>query len=190
MKRKMKIKFIENIKIKKIISTIISIIVSICILYNVCYLINTIITRKDYFSVLGISFLTNESDSMKPDLRKNDLVLVKEDEDFKKDDIIAYQVNGKIRINKIINKNINDGEIKYQTKSNQNYYNDIEEISEGKIIGKKITNIGMLGGIKNILETKIATLMTVIILILRISYNKYIFQRQRERKRKKMKNLD
>ena len=142
--------------------------------------------------MFGTSFFTINTNAMKPDLRKNDFLIVKEVEEGKLyiDDIIAYEINGNIRINKIINIKNDNGKILYTTKTNQNYYPDIELITQGQIIGKIVCNIPFVGFISNILETKIAAIIIILILLLRFLYNKYAYQKSIHRRRKKAKYIN
>lgn len=186
-KKTVKIKFIENAKIKKVLSKILYVIITICILYNIIYLINTTITKKEYISIFGISFFNMKSSAMKPELNKNDFIIVKEDKNkaLETGDIIAYRVNGNIKINKIFYIQIDDGKIAYVTKSNQNYYPDNEKIKKEQIIGTVVAHVPILGFFTNILESKITSLIVILILVLKFSYNKEIYKRKRQRKRKK-----
>ena len=110
-------------------------------IYNIMFLLTRTITGKDYIKILGITFLNMDSKQMEDELSKNDLVIVKSTNEkaLKEGDIIAYTINGKTRINKVIN---NDNG--YTTKSNKNYYPDIEKIEYSQIIGKKIFSISCL----------------------------------------------
>jgi len=148
------------------------------------FLINTTISKKDYFKIFGISLFCMSSDLMQDDINKNDLVIVKSvnEKDLKKGDIIAYTVNGQIRINKILNDN--DG---YTTKSNKNYYPDIEKISYEQIIGKKVANISFGGKILNVLHSKITSGFILVSLISYFVYDRYIFRKKEERAKKKSK---
>ena len=98
-----KIKFLQDAKLKKIILNIIYIIIIICVLYNMMFLINTSISKKEYFKLYGISIFCMKTDLMEEDIVKNSLVIVKEtnEKQLQDGDIIAYELNGKIRINKI-----------------------------------------------------------------------------------------
>ena len=159
-------------------------IIGISILYNTIFLINTTISKKDYFKVFGISFFCMQNDLMEDDINKNDLVIVKNinERDLQEGDIIAYQVNGKNRINKIINK-----EEQYVTKSNKNYYPDIEEITYNQIIGKSVVNIPFWGLVLEVLQSKITSIFVFIFLILYFWYNKCMYIKKKERVRKKLK---
>lgn len=183
VKRK-KNKFAQEAKKQAIFRKLILSILAIFVLYNAIFFINNAVTQKQYFSVFGITALSMETDLMQNEINKNDLVLLKkvDKKDLKNGDIIAYQINGKIRINKIINSKKS-----YVTKSNKNYYPDIEEIEYEQIIGKKIVNIGFWGNLLNILQSRVTSFLILIILIFMIFYNRYYYQKQKIRKKKKTK---
>lgn len=185
-----KIKFLRDVKLKNVILNIIYVIIMICVLYNVIFFINTTISKKEYFMLYGISLLCMNNDLMEDDIRRNDLVIIKEVKESNKNDlqdgdIIAYELNGKIRINKINHFEQEE----YVTKSNKNYYEDIERISINQIIGKKVVNIPLLGLVLNFLKSPIANILTLIFLIIIFYYNRYIFTKKKERIRKKKKMM-
>lgn len=181
----------QKLKSKKILLKIIYLLVVFMILYNIVFLINTTITKKEYLKIFGISFFSMNTDSMKKEINKNDLIITKEvnGNELKIDDIVAYRLNGAIRINKIINIYFDDdsGKKCYITKSNSNYYPDIEKINDRQIIGKKILNIPILGFFLKIIQSKITSLFVILILCFAFSFNKYAYQMQKERSRKKKK---
>lgn len=183
--KKGKIKFLQKIKFKRVVLNFIYAIIVICILYNVIFSINTSISKKEYFKLYGISLFCMKTDLMKDDISKNDLIIVKEveDKDLQDGDIIAYEVNGKIRINKIMYYEQEE----YTTKSNKNYYPDIEKTAINKIVGKNIVNIPFLGLVLELLQSKIASIFTLIFLILIFWYNRYMYTKKKERGRKKRK---
>jgi len=170
--------------IKLILLNIAYLIICICILYNVVFSINTTIFQKDYLKIFGISLFKMDSNLMQGDINKGDLVVVKEIEEaeLQKGDIIAYTVNGKTRINKIINKQKG-----FVTKSNKNYYPDLEQVTYNQIIGKKVMNISFWGVIIGILQSKITSAFILIVLILHLIHNKYIYTKKIERAIKKKK---
>ena len=183
--KKVKIKFEQKRKLKKIMIAIISFIITICVLYNVLFLINTTISQKDYFHLFGISLFRMHTDLMENEISKNDFVIVKEvmESELQVGDIIAYKVNDQVRINKIVDK-----QDVYTTKFNLNYYPDIEKITFNQIIGKKVINIPFLGMILNILQSKIFSVFVLLFLIFVFWYNKYTHAKRKERERKKKKS--
>ena len=184
-------KFEKNRIIKQILAKIIYLIISIIMLYNIVFTINTIITKKDYFSICETYFLIMETNLMKPEISKNSLVLVKntDNNELQKNEIIAYFVNGKIRINKIISVDYSNGKQSYITKSNINYYPDIEEVSANMVIGKFTLSIPFLGAILKIIQSKLFTIFVTILLILKLSYNRQIYIKTKERKKKKRESI-
>ena len=122
-----------------------------------------------------------KSDSMNEEIPKNSLIIARKynsNEIGKKDDNIAYVVNKKIRINKIVTVKSNNGKIEYTTKSNNNYLVDVEKIAKNQIIGKVICVIPEFGIVLNILQSKITTLVIIIILVIKLLYNKKIYRRR------------
>lgn len=188
MQKNKKVKFLRNAKIKKIFIKIIYIISVIAILYNVIFLIHKSITKQEYLKIFEISLLTMNDNLMEDDINKNDLVIVKQinEKEIQEGDIIAYYINGEIRINKICNiyYDQNIRKVVYITKSNKNFQPDIEPIQINQIIGKKTTNIPLIGAVIKILQTKFASIIVLIILCIKYFYNKYLYNKKKERNRK------
>ena len=166
----------------KIIKLILYIIVFLFISYNIIFLLNTTITEKDYIKLFGITFLKMENELMENDICLNDLVVLKSvnEKKLQVGDIIAYTVNGQTRINKIIN--IKNG---YTTKSNKNYYPDIEKIQIENIIGEKVLNIPSLGILLEIMQSKITSIFIFIFLTSGFITNMYKEKKREERAIKK-----
>lgn len=181
-KLKMKKEKIIN-SIRQIVKKILKVIIIFCVIYNIIFVLHKTVSKKEYMEVFGISAFRMETQSMQGDIGKNDLVITKQTDTKKlqEGDIIAYQINGKIRINKII-KNQNS---KITTKSNKNYNPDIETITEEQIIGKKIITIPIIGIILKIIQAKLTTFIIFIILVLMLFYNRYIQNQKRKRVEKK-----
>ena len=146
------------------------------------FLLYTTITEKDYMKLFGITFMHMESELMEDEILRNDFVILKsvDEEDLKKEDIIGYTVNGKLRINKIINTK--NG---YITKSNKNYYPDLERIQIEDIIGEKVLNISNLGILLKFLQSKITSIFIFIFLIFKFIITMYKDKKRKERAIKK-----
>ncbi len=182
----MKITKKKEINFRKILLNCLYVIICFGILFNIIFLLTTTINKNDYFEVFGISFFCMKNDLMEEDINENDLVIVKkvDEKELKEGDIIAYKINNKTRINKIINK-----EKEYTTKSNKNYYPDIEKVTNNQIIGKKVVNIHFLGIVLEILQSKITSVFIFLSLLLKFSYNNYIYKKKKQRAIKK-KQID
>lgn len=177
-KLKMKKEKIINI-IRQIVKKLLKAIIIVCVIYNIIFVLYKTVFQKEYIQVFGISTFRMETESMQEDIEKNDLVITKKMgvKELQEGDIIAYQINGKIRINKII-ENQNG---KITTKSNKNYNPDIETITEEQIIGKKVIAIPIIGIILKIIQAKLTTFIIFVILLLKLLYNRYIQNQRRKR---------
>lgn len=180
--KKRKLKKIKKDKKFKL-TIIIYFFIIICVLYNVLFLINTTISQKKYFKIWGVSLFCVKTELMEDDLSKNDLVIVCSDDNYQTQDVIAYEVNNQIRINKIVYFDEN----KYVTKYNKTFYSDIENIHNENIIGKVVVSVPFLGLLLELLQSKFISILLLICLIFIYSYNRYVFTKSRERKRKKKK---
>lgn len=183
----MKIEKMKKIKFKSIFLKCIYAIIVICVFYNIIFLLNTTITKNEYLRMFGITFLKMENNLMQNDLNENDLIITKKvnEKKLENGDIIAYTVNGQTRINKIINTQ--NG---YTTKSNKNYYPDIEKISYNQIIGKVEICIPNLGIIIEILQSKITSIFIFLFFIFGFTYNRYIYIKSKKRARKKKRIIN
>ena len=181
-------KFNKKVKFKKVIINITYAIALLLILYNILFFVYTTMTHKEYLEILGVSFFCEENNLMENDIKKNDLIIVKKiNDEIKEKDIIAYKVNGEIRINKVIKiiKEEQNGNEMFVTKSNKNYHPDQEKISKKQIIGKVKITIPILGRVVKLMQTKIAAVIVIIVLGLKLNYNIYINTKKEERSRKK-----
>ena len=140
-----------NIKVllKKIIFKILYFLITICILYNVVFLLNTTISKKEYLSLFGITLLPVESNSMKNEINKNDLVIINRNKliesELKEKDTIVYERNNQVRITKIHIIKTTNGNTQYITKAINNYYFDNEPVTFEQIMGKVLFSIPKVG---------------------------------------------
>lgn len=194
-KKEAKIKFLKNARKKEVLGKILYVILIFCIISNIVLVLNSVIKKIDYFNLMGISLIPMESKSMEKEIPKNSLVVtkseVKENNTKKGIEVnnnIAYIVNGKLRINKVVSIETIDGETIYRTKSNANYNMDVEKITENMIIGKVINVIPVLGILFKILQSKITTAIIVFLLIMYYLYNKRVYKNKVKRKVTLIKN--
>lgn len=174
---------------RKYFINILYIILAILIFYNAIYTITTTITSKEYLSILGISFVVIEDNSMKPVLNKNDFLIIKKvnSSDINTGDLVAYDINNNINIHRVLQikqRNV------YITKADNNYYYDEEAKTIDTIRGKICFKIPIIGIIFKIFESKITTIFIIIFLILKYRYNKIIKEKyvDRLKKKEKLKN--
>ena len=171
-KKETRIKFLKNARNKELITKVIYIILVLFVILNIIFLVNTTIKKSDYFNLMEIP--------------RNSLLVTRKynaNDNVDVNDNIAYVVNGKIRINKVVSTEVIDGKVIYHTKSNNNYFSDKEEVSRNEVIGKVIGVIPFLGILLKILQSKITTVIIIIILIMKFLYNKNMYKRRIKRKK-------
>ena len=190
LKKKEKVKFLRNLKYKKVIYKILKYVLIIALIYNIISLANRAFFGKNYVSIFGINFFSVDTNSMKGDLDKYSLVITKKSksQDFKINDRISYEVNDYYKINKIINKyyDENKGKEVYITKYNLNYYPDIEKVTYNQIVGKKVLHIPFLGWLIKLIRSEIFSVLCILILFVMFLENKAKMRRKKHKKCKKM----
>lgn len=105
----------------------------------------------------GYGFSVVLSGSMEPELKVNDLVIIKKQKSYQSDDIIVYQDDDLLVIHRIIEIN---GETAI-TKGDANEVND-PEISTTQIKGKMVMHIPFIGCIVQFIKSTIGTVLVLL----------------------------
>ena len=183
----------EN-KVKKIIFAlprkILGLILILMILYNVINTVYGIFNKKLELQIGETKIYVAEDKTMLPTIKPNDLILAKQctPEDLNLEDIIIFDENGIIKVQRIT-KILGLGEkSNYTTKGDNNYYNNNVIIKYEQIKGKFVKRIPLVGFIIKILESKVTTIFIVIILILLFLFNRDM--KMKSIKRRKNKKID
>ena len=103
----------------------------ICVLIFVAYL--KIFLKVRSIDVFGYSFFIVKTGSMEPEIIVGELIIVKKQDDYKKDEIITYKENDIYVTHRIVEKKGNS----YVTKGDANNENDFE-ITNNDILGKVV----------------------------------------------------
>ena len=103
----------------------------ICVLIFVAYLKFFLKVRS--IDVFGYSFFIVKTGSMEPEIIAGELIIVKKQDDYKKDEIITYKENDIYVTHRIVEKKGNS----YVTKGDANNENDFE-ITNNDILGKVV----------------------------------------------------
>ena len=134
-------------KILKIIYVIIILIVVLINLFSIFHL-----------SFFGFRLYRVGSGSMEPYLKVDDYILVKKQNEYKKDDVITYKIDKSYITHRIIEIN----EDKIITKGDANNTED-EPINKDNIIGKVILKVGVLGFIIYLFSRPLSWILLFII---------------------------
>ena len=183
----------EN-KVKKIIFAlprkILGLILILMILYNVINTVYGIFNKKLELQIGETKIYVAEDKTMLPTIKPNYLILAKQctPEDLNLEDIIIFDENGIIKVQRITKIQGLGEKSNYTTKGDNNYYNNNVIIKYEQIKGKFVKRIPSLGLVIKILESKVTTIFIVIILILLFLFNRDM--KMKSIKRRKNKKID
>lgn len=174
----------KNIRIaKKIIDVII-----IILLYNIILVFISCLNKIDDVSIFGYKAYIISTDSMKPSINSEDVLLVRKtkEEKIKVGDVITFKQHDKVITHRITNIEEQDGKKIYTTKGDNNNLEDSEKIEYTQIEGKGILIIPKLGYLIKALENQIVFLFTVLILLILLFF-KIRKEEKKEYRREKKK---
>lgn len=148
--------------VKKVLNSILIIITILIIIFNLYILYNREILKQDTVKVFGYSAFIIVSGSMEPTINVDDLIIIKEENNYKEQEIVTYKSNK----NSIITHRITriGNELIY-TKGDNNNTED-EPIKASQIQGKLVYKINGFGKIVTILSSPIGIAIFIAILYL------------------------
>lgn len=168
-------------KLVQVIVNILVILVTILIFFSIYNLVSLRLFHKEYTSIIGYSMFEVVTGSMEPTLNVGDLIIIKNYDSYKKNDIITYRSDNDFITHRITGI---DKDYVY-TKGDANNSED-NKILYDQIIGKVVFVVNNGGVYRKILLTPRVFIMVVIFLILLSLCFSYIpFN-----KRRKLKNID
>lgn len=159
-------------KIGKIFSIILVSIIGILIIFNIYSYICLNVLNNDYVSILGYTYFEVASGSMEPTIEKQDVVVVKLNEEYGNDDIITFIDNGDFITHRV--KEMRDNTV--LTMGDANNVSDAL-VDKANVIGKVVYIIPHLGIWKQVLLTPkvlILICLTMIVFTFTFSFDKKI----------------
>ena len=163
--------------------------VIVSIFFALYGLFQVAVLNKDYASYFGYSLFEVESGSMSPTINVKDMVVVKETDKIKKDDIITYNIDGSFVTHRVVEVQEN----KVIAKGDFNNYED-KTIPKDSIIGKVVKIFPKFGVWKKIMLSPvvlIAIFFTMLLFGLGLSYeDKKALDKRGLFRKKKLKELD
>lgn len=174
---------------KKIINTIITIILMPILIYNIALIIQAIINPYKTPNFLGIKTYVIISGSMRPELDIGDVVVVKnvKEDELNIGDIISFRQGQSVITHRISNKIEEDGKIEYKTKGDNNNTEDLQTINYKTIEGKVVKKISKIGIVVIALQNKMIIIIITIIIFI------YCWQSQKikaKKERRKLKRIE
>lgn len=165
MSKKTKVKKIIN-KISGIILNILLVIVTLLIIVGAYYLIQINVLNNDYANIFGYTFFEVATGSMADTIQIGDAVVVELTKDVKENDIIVYKEDDDFITHRLIEINENGD---FVTKGDANNTED-KPISESQVLGKVIYIIPKLGIWRRaILSPQVLILITTLVILLGVA---------------------
>lgn len=163
-------------------------IILIVLVYSLVLIAQIKIQTDDGINICGYQFYTISSESMKPEINKGDIFIVKkcESSQIQEGDIITFELNNDIVTHRIEKIDDINGVISYTTKGDNNEVEDSTNIYYEQIIGKKVNVISNFGNIVLILNNKAVLIFIVLIILLmlnKIRRNSIKSKNRREKKK-------
>lgn len=161
----------------------------------VLFIINLILSFEENTHILGIYMFNIVSESMEPELYVDDVVIVQKCDilELQKGDIITFKQDEKIISHRILNITKEKGNIKFETKGDNNKIPDSEKVEAGQVYGKvlfKIKKIGkFIGYIQNVRGFINIAIFIIIVYILVSLKDKQKNTRKMKRKKYEIKKI-
>jgi len=119
-----------------------------------------------------------KEDSMKETINKNDLVVIQRNiKELKENDIIAINKSNQTTVSRIYQ--IDNNEIIF-IKGDNNLYPNNEILEKQNIEGKMIFRLPLIGGFVSFLQTKIMTVIIIVLLVFEFKINKELKRRRKK----------
>lgn len=162
----------------------------VIILYNIVLLYMSYIDKFDTPSFYIYKAYVITTNSMEPELKKDDLVVIKKAkaDNLKQGDIITFKQNGETITHRIVQiDDIEDGKL-YITKGDNNNVQDEQGLRFDQIEGKLVIKIPQLG--KMVASFKNGIIIVLVLLISAIIYLNRITAKERSNIRRAKKKLE
>lgn len=162
----------------RILKWLIAALLTILLIANLYTLGVRYITGEPQPGVFGWSWAVVISGSMEPNIRVNDLIIVREQDTYEVGDVISFKSGSSVVTHRVIQKENNDGY--YITQGDANNTPD-DPVSKEMVIGKVATTIPQLGLVIGYLRTPIGMICLILLGLLTIEIP-YVFDRFQKEK--------
>ena len=174
---------------KQIVKKLLFVII-IILLYNIFLITKSTLDKTDAKSMFGYRAYVITTNSMEPELKKDDVVVIKKAkaDNLKQGDIITFKQNGETITHRIVQiDDIEDGKL-YITKGDNNNVQDEQGLRFDQIEGKLVIKIPQLG--KMVASFKNGIIIVLVLLISAIIYLNRITAKERSNIRRAKKKLE
>lgn len=176
--------------LKKIITKIVEVILLVLIigtaLLNTVYFLGKTWNLTYILKIGNILFYQEKATAMEPNIKKQDLIIIKSQKEYKTNDVIVYTHNEEIKVRRITGNNGNNLVDSYTVKGDNSFYNEPYEIQEKQIKGKVVKVAKNLAFVLNLIQSKTLLIINTILLFI-IAYYRIKIRVRTNKKRKIIK---
>ena len=161
----------------------------------ILFIINLILSFEEKTHILGIYMFNIVSESMEPTINVNDVVVVQKckPSELQKGDIITFEQDGRTISHRILNITKEKGNIKFETKGDNNEIPDPDLVEQEQVYGKvlfKIKGIGkIISYIQNVRGFINVAIFAIIVFILVSLKDKQKNNRKIKRRKYEIKKM-
>lgn len=181
----------RNQKIRKIFVIFLYLMLIPTIIFSLFLIIGELGNSSELPSFFNTEIYTISSESMKPKLKKDDIIVVKkgyENDKYKIGNIITFvNSKGELITHRISKMTTLDGQRAYITKGDNNEVEDEEIVEYDKIVGKVIYVMPRFGNVVKVLKNKFFFTLCIILLSAIICYDIRVTKRKLARKEQRKK---
>lgn len=134
----------------------------------ILFIINLILSFEENTHILGIYMFNIVSESMEPTLEKNDVVVVQKcaQSQLQIGDIITFEQDGRTISHRIVDIIVEKGNIKFETKGDNNKIADLEKVESAQVYGKVLFKIRKIGKVITYIQNIRGLINIVIFMII------------------------
>lgn len=166
--------------------------ISVLIIFIVGFSLNSLYMlayTRDSTNLIKIgkfALYVDEDETMKPLATKNDILVIKKEQEYEKNDVVVYKFNDCNKIKRIIQKSTINNDSLYEVKGDNNYYIEPYEISNRQIKGRVVNKIKYIGFAISIITSKVLFSINILLLAF-LAYNRIKYKIRINKKRKNKK---
>ena len=156
---------------KKVLNICEYVIIAIIIIVNAALIIKAAVNPRKAPDLFGKKAFVIISGSMIPTIQIGDIVVLNDDVNAAIDNIIGFRnKTSTVIVHRVIDEKVSDGNVKFQTKGDNNNVADIDWVEKDDIEGIFIFKIPFIGKILMFLYKHLAVVVVVLIVILLIKF--------------------
>ncbi len=162
-------KYLKKI-ITKIIKTIFLILIIGIAILNTVYSLQKNWKSTYMLKIGNILFYQDNTTAMEPNIKKQDLMIIKLQKKYEINDVIVFIQNDETKIRRITSNSGNNIEDSYIVKGDNNFYNEPYEVHKIQVMGKVTKTFRGLAFVLKLIESKFLLILNTALLSIMVYY--------------------